>query len=208
VSGHYGAWQYLGGALSLRGYAVNYLVIEQRNPGVDRIQNEIAAAAGVRFIYPGAGVRGILGALRRNEIVIILADQHASGAGVVMDFLGRRASVAQGPAALALKTGAPMVPAFMIREGGSHHRIVVRPAIEATPRVHTAAAGAERGVPRDVEGDIAHYTRLHVAVLEEFIRLHPEHWLWMHRRWKVAEPEAGVAAPENATPTSGHAAAT
>lgn len=174
VSGHYGAWQYLGGALSLRGYAVNYLLIEQHNAGVDRIQNEIAGTAGVKFIYPGAGLRGILTALRRNEIVVILADQHASGGGVIMDFLGRRASIAQGPASLSLRTGAPMVPAFMIREAGPRHRIVVRPAIEAVP------------LGGDPAADVAHYTRAHAAVLEEFIHLHPEHWLWMHRRWKAA----------------------
>jgi KDO2-lipid IV(A) lauroyltransferase len=176
VSGHYGAWQYLGGALALLGYPVNYLLIEQHNPGVDRVQNEIASGKGVKFIYPGAGVRGILQAFRRNEMVIILADQHAGGGGVVMDFLGRPASVARGPASLALRTGAVMLPIFMIRTGGLYHRIVIRPPIEAKP-----LGGTE-------EEDVVHFTRAHVDVLEEFIRMHPDHWLWMHRRWKISDP--------------------
>jgi KDO2-lipid IV(A) lauroyltransferase len=128
----------------------------------------------VKFIYPGAGIRGMLAALRRDELVVILGDQHASGAAVVIDFLGRPCATARGPAALALRTGAPLVPVFMIREGGLRHRVVVRAPIEALPR------------GGDEEEDVLYYTRLHTAVLEEFIRMHPDHWLWMHRRWKLS----------------------
>jgi KDO2-lipid IV(A) lauroyltransferase len=177
VSGHFGSWQLLGGTLARLGYRVNYLAIRQHNPQVNRVQEEIGDALGIRLLQPGMGSREMFRALERNEIVVILADQHAGPGGVTVDFLGRPASTARGPAEAAIRTGAPILPMFIVREEGGEHRLLVGETIE--PRGGGDAAGAA-----EREREIARLTRLHVDALASVVKRHPEQWWWLHRRWR------------------------
>jgi KDO2-lipid IV(A) lauroyltransferase len=74
---------------------------------------------------------------------------------------------------LALLTGAPIIPVFLVRDGESeHHRIVILPEIEP----------ANTG---DREADIRTTTQRCSAAFEDMVRQHPDHWIWFHKRWKT-----------------------
>jgi KDO2-lipid IV(A) lauroyltransferase len=86
------------------------------------------------------------------------------------------ASSNTGLARLALRTGLPVVPAFLVRDGRrARHRIVVGPPLEIQRT-------------GDREADIRENTQRCQRVLEDMIRRHPEHWLWVHKRWRTRPP--------------------
>ena len=181
LTGHFGVFAYLGGAAVATGDAVDFLVQTQSNPWVDRWLERTWRGLGVGVIRRGADVREPLRTLRANRCLALVADQDARGDGVFVDFLGRPASTPAGPAALALRTGAPIVMAFLVRGPDGRHRAFVEPPL---------AAPSTGDRDRDVEA----LTRTHVRVLEKWVRQHPDHWYWFHRRWKTAPPAALVAA--------------
>ena len=96
--------------------------------------------------------------------------------GVFVDFFGMPASTTDGMARLALATGAPVIPVFMVRQTDSiHHKITILPAIYAEKT-------------RDREKDVREYTQRYTSTLEDMVRAHPDHWNWIHRRWKTRPP--------------------
>lgn len=114
----------------------------------------------------------LLRAVKQGRVVAALNDQYARRSrGVFVPFLGARASTSLGPALLALRSGAPIVPAYMMRIGPDHHRMVIRPPLE------TPDTGDRR---KDAELLTARCN----AALEEIIRAHPEQWMWSHRRFR------------------------
>jgi len=116
-------------------------------------------------------LKALIGALRANECVAILPDQHAAKGGIWVDFMGRPASTHPGPATLAERTGCAVVPVFAFREADDTIRCRVLPALEL---VATA----------DREYNIRANTQLFNDVIGEQIRQRPEQWLWLHDRWK------------------------
>jgi KDO2-lipid IV(A) lauroyltransferase len=124
----------------------------------------------------GAALRGILKALHEKKFVAILADQDAGGNGIFVDFLGRPASTGRGPAAFVLKTRAPIVFCVTIREPQGRHRI------EAELLTFDFS---QNGAALSEEEKLKSVTQAWTKVLEKYVRQYPDHWFWMHRRWKT-----------------------
>jgi len=178
TTGHFGNWEYLGAALAANGYPVSFLVKDQSNARVDRAQNEIRRRAGMGVIRQSA-LGQIVKAVRGGEFVGILPDQNAGGDGVFVDFMGRPASAARGLAWLAWRLDCPIVPVAIIRRPEGDHRAVFRDPIEPDP-------GAEE------EAEVRRLTEAHTRALEAFVRAHPDHYFWVHRRWKTRPPQEGA----------------
>jgi len=178
VTAHYGSWELFGIALAHLGYPVNFLVGKQHNRLVDRLINEHRVKMGIGTIQVGVSARDILRVLRKNEFICILSDQDARRHGVFVNFLGRPASTPQGPAAFALKTGSPIVTAFITRTRGAHHRA------RFFPPIHVASTGRDRE-------DIVRITQAYTDQLTEVVMARPDHWFWPHRRWKTQPVKAG-----------------
>jgi len=114
----------------------------------------------------------MLRALRKGRIVAALNDQYTRRSrGVLVPFFGVRVSTSPGPAMIALRAGAPILPAACVRVGPDRHRLVIRPALEFP----------ETG---DRRKDAELLTARCNAALEAFIREHPEQWMWSHRRFR------------------------
>ncbi|MHB8079088.1 MAG: lysophospholipid acyltransferase family protein [Candidatus Krumholzibacteriia bacterium] len=177
TTGHFGNWELLGAAVSAYGYPVKFLIKDQSNPWVHRLQNEIRRRGGIGVIRVGVGARQVLYALRRREFVGILGDQDAGSGGLFFDFLGREAAVARGVAYFAWRAGVPVIPCHILRLADGRHRAVFAAPIAADP------AWDEETAVRDL-------TRAHTAALAAVIRAHPEHYFWVHRRWKTRPPAA------------------
>jgi KDO2-lipid IV(A) lauroyltransferase len=175
VSGHYGNWELMGAALAARGYPVRFLAKPQSNRRVDRVQNALRAKVGVGVIREGSA-REMVRALRRGELIGVLGDQDAGPGGIFIDFLGRPASVFRGTAYLAWRLRSPIFTGTLRRGEDGIHRLHVEGPI----------------VPDhnwDEETALRLLTEAHTHPLERAIRAAPEHYYWLHRRWKTPPPQ-------------------
>ena len=120
----------------------------------------------------GSSVRGILKGLKENGFVGIAGDQSFKRKGSVwVDFFGRPALTAQGAAYFHLKTGAPLIPTFTYHQPDG--------SIKASFEILTPD-----NLSGNLDEDVLRVTQGITTRLEEEIRRHPDHWLWMHQRWK------------------------
>lgn len=177
LTGHFGNFELLAYAHGLLGHPITLVHRPMNNPLVDRAITAMRERAGTVSLPKKSAAKAALRALRRRQIVAIPADQNQTRRyGVFADLFGLPASTTPGPARLAMLSGAPVVPVFLVREGdGEHHRIVVLPEVEMVKSA-------------DREADVAENTRRCNAVFEEMLRRYPEQWIWFHKRWKTRPP--------------------
>lgn len=173
ATAHYGNWELLPAAWRATAPGLELAVVGRHfgdGDFQDRIERRRLHGGG-SLLRPDA--REILRALRRGAAVGVLADLYTSErrGGILIPFFGRRAWTTPGPATLALRTGAPIVPVCIRRVDGTHHRAEFRPALEIP-------GSGERA------RDIRELTARMTAIFEDVIRERPEPWLWVHRRWK------------------------
>jgi KDO2-lipid IV(A) lauroyltransferase len=191
MTGHFGNWEYMGALLAALKYPMVYLYQEQNNPHVDALIHGIRTKMRMPSIPRGAALRGILKALREKKFVAILADQDAGSSGIFVDFLGRPASTGRGPAVFVLKSQAPIVFLVAVRQPNGRHAVEAELLTfdfspNASHRVNDAAELNE-------EQKLHKITAAWTQVLEKYIRQHPDHWFWMHRRWKTKPGKLQVA---------------
>lgn len=174
LTGHIGAWELSVYAHSIYGYPMSFLARRVDNPLVERLAEANRARFGNRSIDKKGSLRDVLKTLKAGGVVGILADLNsAREEGVFVDFFGLPACTTAGVATLALRTGAAVVPGYMLWDDAQQiHRLCFEPSIET---INT-------GNPKD---DIVTNTARYAKVLEAVIRRHPDQWLWIHRRWKT-----------------------
>ena len=126
----------------------------------------------LKLIPRKRAVRETLRALKNNEAVGFFADQNAGPEGIFVEFLGKSASAARGPAVLALKTGAPLLFSLAIRQPDDQHHVYISSPIYTEPS-------------EDFEQDVELYTTQMLKQLETYIHKYPAQWLWLHNRWKT-----------------------
>ena len=172
LTGHIGNFELMAAYFSLRGYKLSVIGRELYDPRLDRLLVRNRESADMENIPSSAGVRPVIRALRSGRLLGVLADQDSSRVrGVFVDFFGRPARTPVGAGLLAYKTGSPIVPMAILREGKNRYKIVVKPPVEL------------RFSP-DREKDLIDVTQRYTSVLESIIREHPAQWLWMHDRWR------------------------
>jgi KDO2-lipid IV(A) lauroyltransferase len=174
LTAHFGNWELFAYAHGLFGFPITLVHRAMRNPFIDTAIVGTRTRGGTHCIAKKAAARNVVRALRHKEMVAIPADQNQTRRfGVFVDFFGKTASTTPGPARLAMLTGAAVFPAFLVREGeGERHRIMVLPEIEMVKTGNR-------------EADIVTNTQRCNSVLEQMIRKHPDHWLWLHKRWRT-----------------------
>ncbi len=182
VTGHLGAWELSSYYHSLMGHPMSMVIRRLDNARVDRLVNGIRCLHGNRVLHKDDFARGLLGAMRQGETVGILMDTNMTPPqGAFVPFFGHMACTASGMARVALKTGATVLPGFMVWEE-SEQKYVLR----FGQAIEVVATG-------DDERDVLENTARFTAVIENWVRKYPDQWLWVHRRWKTRpEGEAPV----------------
>src|ERR1700733_3352848 len=171
LTGHLGAWELSSFYHSLMGMPMGVVIRRLDNPLVDEFVNRIRCLHGNRVIHKDDFARGLIGSMRAGETVGILMDTNMTPPqGVFVPFFGVEACTASGMARVAARTGAAVVPGFLLWEK-SEQRYVLRFG-EELPVVSTG----------DAEADALENTAAFTSVIESYIRGYPEQWLWMHRR--------------------------
>jgi KDO2-lipid IV(A) lauroyltransferase len=183
VTGHFGFWELQAMVHALRLPPMAVLARTLDNRALNDLLETMRTRTGNTVIYRQGAMRRAMKVLKSGGAVGILIDQHIqSRDAVYVDFLGRPAATTPAVAALALRTGAPVIPLFALPLGGGRYRMVYEDPIELP-----SASAAD---------PVRELTQRCTDVLERYVRRQPELWLWMHRRWRdngeSAEPARGM----------------
>lgn len=173
LTGHFGNWELLAQAHACYGFPVHLIHRQLRNPLIDDLIVRERERFGNKVIRKTTAGLEVFRAIRQKALVVVAIDQNASGRmGVFVPFFSRLASTSTGLSGLALASGVPVVPAFLVRENRSwRHRIEVLPPVEP---VRTG----------DQDADLRATTAKFTAVFQQIVEQYPDHWLWIHKRWK------------------------
>lgn len=177
LTGHLGAWEMSSFYHSLAGYPMGMVIRRLDNPWVNRLVNDIRTQHGNRVLPKDDFARGLIGAMRAGETVGVLMDTNMTPPqGVFVDFFGHAACTASGVARVALRTGAAVLPGFLMWEPAEKKYVLH--FLSELPLADTG----------DAEHDAITNTQTFTTALEDVIRQYPEQWLWVHRRWKTRPP--------------------
>lgn len=179
ITAHCGNWELMALAFGVRHHEISVVARRQDNPHLNALIEKIRKAYGNGVIYKDGALRSMFAALKKQEIVGLLIDQavHPDG-GVLVDFLGRPAWTIRLPALIGRKSGAPMVPGFIHREG--------------TKNIVTLYPEYQMSTLEDPELAAAEDTRALTRFIEEYVIQHPTQWYWVHKRWKNSPAPAVV----------------
>jgi KDO2-lipid IV(A) lauroyltransferase len=170
-TGHFGYWEINALVHALVLHPMALLARPLDNPLLHDLLERVRGRTGNSVIYRRGAVRRILRALGSNQAIAVLIDQHIQTADAVyVDFFNRPAATTSAVAALALRTGAPVIPVFALPLPGGRFRMVYEHAVDP-PK------GNDPDALRD-------FTQRCTDVLEMYVRRYPGLWLWMHRRWR------------------------
>jgi len=188
ITGHFGSWEVLAAAMAAHGYPFLAVQKPRESALLDAVVERYRRAGGAEFLARGNAARTMLRALAQGKGIAILYDQDApKGEGVFVPFFGRLACTRDGPVKVALRAGASVIPIFLHRVGtsGSHVAHFRPPIPMLQPAMLQPAMLQPDG---DVAGAIRENVRRITAVIEEEIRGAPDHWNWVHRRWRTQPP--------------------
>jgi KDO2-lipid IV(A) lauroyltransferase len=177
LTAHFGGWELSAFSHSLHGHWMHIVMRPMDNVYLDALIRRYRTMHGNKTVAKDDFVRGLLSAMKANEVVGILMDTNMTPPqGIFVDFFGIPACTASGLARIALRTDAAVVPGFTIWDPAlGKYRLRFDPAIEL---VRTG----------ELEADIQANTQQFTKIIEDYVRKYPEQWLWVHRRWKTRPP--------------------
>jgi len=171
---HLGNFPLLAAKLALEGYPIEVIIKKPRNKYLARLYTRMTDAVGVGFINGGErkeAAQQSLRQLRSGGIVYIIIDQNPPYPDILVDFFGYAVPSFKGPVVLAMRTGAAILPAFIVYNNGWRQKIFIeKPFVLETTE--------------DQERDVAHNLARLMKLTEGYIERYPEQWWWWHRRWK------------------------
>jgi Kdo2-lipid IVA lauroyltransferase/acyltransferase len=173
---HFGNWELLARATARRGVPLTAITRALRG----RLNERLLAArreGGLRELPDKGSSGAALRLLRRGETLAVVIDQNMRPSrGVFVDFFGEPACTTPAAAVLALRTGAPLLAVFPVRGPDGTHRVWVEGPFAPPPG--TRGRSAVKALTQEV-----------TRAVERAVRAHPDHWFWVHRRWKTRPPE-------------------
>jgi Kdo2-lipid IVA lauroyltransferase/acyltransferase len=173
VTGHFGYWEMQAITHPFHSPTIAVMARPLDNPRLHDLLERLRTMTGNRVLYRQGVLRRVLRELTDNHGVAILIDQHLhTPEAVHVDYFGRRAATTSALAALALRTGAAVIPVFALPQPGGRYRFIYEHPVEPPSA--------------DSADPVLEFTQRCTDVLEMYVRRHPELWLWMHRRWRDA----------------------
>jgi len=174
MTAHIGHWELGGILLDHLGYKINVVLYPYESEEKNRMLDKNKAVRGIKIIQSNDPVSlavNTYNALKRNEIVAIQGDRDVDRSGLRVDFFGRPAYFPKGPVLIAMKTGAPLVPAFTIAGKARKYHPIAEPAVEM---VDTG----------DFDADLRENMRRAASAIEKYVRAYPEQWFNFYGFWE------------------------
>jgi KDO2-lipid IV(A) lauroyltransferase len=173
LASHFGNWELMALAFSLRYHPINIVVRPLDNPFLDNLLTKIRTRGGNQLIPKKGSVRRMLHLLAAGDAVALLLDQNSDWyQGVFVPFFNEIACTNKTLSTIALRTGAPVIPAFNVRQPDGSYQIFCQPEI---------VLGKSGDITRDVEENTVKFNK----IIETYVRRYPEQWFWVHQRWKT-----------------------
>ena len=173
-SAHFGSFILLASFMTQENYPFYMLLNNPDNKPLARLFDKVRRESGQQWIATTPlkeCQRKMLRCLRKNQIICLIADEYKRHGGVDVDFFGHKTPTAVGPAVLSLRTGAALVPLFIVRQKDNTHKIIIEPALKCN-------------LSGNQSEDIHTITSAFTKRIEFYIRQYPDQWLWTNRRWK------------------------
>jgi len=181
LSAHFGNFILLGATLNRLGHPCGSIMRQMRDERLEAMFTDLRNEM-MQIIIPkfplSHSVRESLRWLSRGNVLVMYIDQR-SKAGAIVDFMGFPTSTATGAAYFALRSGAPVLPMFVLRRDDGYYKLLIG------PEVAVVTTGAFK---TDVDINTARFAK----VVEEYIRQRPTQWFWFDRRWKQFHKKKGV----------------
>ncbi len=171
MTGHFGNWELLGTWLVREGINLKVVAKKSYDPRLDKLIVDYRNQAGYANTARGNAVKAVVKGLMNGDVFGLLFDLDTKVKGVFVDFFGRPAHTATIPVVLSKQLGSPVVPVFIKLNKDFTYKIMCFDALEF---VDTG----------DEANDIVTNTQICSDFYEKMIRLYPEQWIWMHKRWK------------------------
>lgn len=169
LGAHFGNWEFGHAFYATRFNRLNWIVRSIDNPYIEKQRVTFNTRYGVNILYKDGGLKPAIKNLRKGQDLMLFADQNVNAReGADCLFFGRRTSTPTIVAALAQKYRLPVLPMFPVRKGNSgvHQITFLEP------------------LPISDSDTIETICQKQNDIIEQMVRAHPEHWLWMHRKWK------------------------
>ncbi|MCK5260134.1 MAG: lysophospholipid acyltransferase family protein [Candidatus Omnitrophica bacterium] len=167
VTAHIGNWELGAVMLSVLGYPLMAIALPHKERPVNDLFNDQRETKGVTVIPTNGALRRCIQQLRDNKLVALVADRDFGASSVVMDFLGSRMMVPKGPAMFSLKTGAPIIPMFLIRDGDGGF------FFSCSEPIYPPDRNRVEDNDKAMKGLMGRY----MSVIEEKVRAYPSQWL-------------------------------
>jgi Kdo2-lipid IVA lauroyltransferase/acyltransferase len=179
---HFGNWEMLGIGLRTLGYPGALVARRIYFDKYDKIITRMRARFDARVIYRDESPKKMLLELKKGNILGIVPDQDVDSIeGVFVDFFGEPAYTPTAPVKMASVAGTAIVPIFIIRNADDTHKMVIERPIRVPEKLKE-------------ESEIKRYTQEWTDILEKHVRGNPDHWVWIHKRWKTRSREAAKKA--------------
>jgi KDO2-lipid IV(A) lauroyltransferase len=176
VSAHLGNFSLIGPRLVMEGYPFSLVLRDTKDEMLAKTLRDLRSNVGIESIPVNPRrtcITQSLACLKRNGILFLQIDQNASSQDLWVDFFGWKVPTFKGPVVFSMRTGAPLVPMFIIRDSAGHHRLTIS-------EPYTLAKTDNK------EDDILYNTGNLTKLIESYIEQYPAQWWWFHRRWKKA----------------------
>jgi KDO2-lipid IV(A) lauroyltransferase len=170
LSAHIGNWELGSVVFAVLGYPLWIVALPHKHKNVNNFFNFQRQLKGIKVIPLGRAVRRCLNILKDNGIVALAGDRDFTEKGIVLDFFGKLTFLPEGPAAFCLKTGAPIVPAFMLRDKDDKFTLRIGKPLEG------AISNNDKKYLQEL---IIRYK----TIIEDYIRSYPEQWYMFRRFW-------------------------
>jgi len=176
LSAHLGNFFLVGSRLAIEGYPVSVLINPPRDSRLAKLLERYRLQIRLKAIQSRPrreALRTLQNSLRQNNITVVISDEFRRARGVEAAFFGRTVIARRGPATVALRTGAAIVPACMVRQRDGSLKLVIEPELE----LDRSGKGSAQ-----IQENVARITRW----VEEIVRAHPDQWNWMNiRSWAM-----------------------
>lgn len=170
LSCHLSNWELGAAAMAMNGYPMTAVVINHKFKKIDDIFKTQRASKGIEIFELGGAFIKCLNALYNNKLVAVLGDVDFARHGIKMKFFNKTTSIPKGPAMLSLKTGAAIVPGFMVRKDKDKYELIFEKPISYQPT-------------GKIEYDVLKLTEKIVESMENYIRRYPSQWLMFREFW-------------------------
>jgi len=170
LTAHIGNWELGGFVVSRLGYPLIAVALPHKERSINNLFNSQRQSQGITIVANNVAIRECIKGLRQNRMIALLGDRDFNATGEMMDFLGKKARMPKGPAAFSLKTGAPIIPAFLTRDMDNHFTLTFEEPIFPPEN------------PEDSHA-LKRMMRKYIAIIEKTIHCHPTQWYMFQRFW-------------------------